>query len=804
MWKIRKLLHPSDGSRVDGERDARRTFDPAGAPRNGIAAVPPEGGNGADGDRIGRRTEGVHLGFGPYAFDPERRVLWRDGRLVRMRPQPAAVLELLLRRADTVVLRDEIRAHLWPDGTVVDYEAGINHAVRQVRTALRDDAATARYVETMPRVGYRFVGRITPYREANGAAPGAEQAVETGARGDLEAGSAQARASAGPRAGDVPGERESQVRPSHGRAAVMASVVLALASVVAATSVSWVSNGRAVERETAPFARTAVDELTGRDTLISVAVSPDGRHFAGSRYEDGGFNITLAAVDSDRDRVLADGLATPPKRLRFSPDGARLYFLRSDGPGPGYSSLYDVSVLGDAAPRKVLFDVDSGVAPSPDGERFAFVRGFPDRGETAILTASVAGGDVETVAVTRSPDVFRELAWSPDGRRLAVARWTGGSVAPFEIDLVDLAAGETRTLAEHRWDVVESIVWSPDGDELWLTARRSDTDDRARIWRVSVDSGDRARILNDTGAYTGLTRVADGGALVALRSERETYLDVVSADGSGRVESWRGGSRPRDRVLEVGAAPDGAVLFTTREEGRFALWRLDGPGAPPVRLLPPFVAVSPRFDVDRAGDHVVLAGPGEDGARHVYRAPLDGGEPRRLTSVAGARLPAACPGDDGVYFARSGETGLWYRAASGGEPRRVYPHTPYFEAPRCSPDGRRLAFDVNLPRPDGRLERNLVVWSTETETAERLVPWPDGALLRWLPSVSDRVELSFVSERDGRSTIRALDLETGDVRRVSARGCHRIFSYDWSNDGRRIYVVHGRTRADAVRVRDLG
>ena len=97
--------------------------------------------------------------FGPFELDARAAELRREGAVVSLQPQPAGILGLLVRRAGELVTREEIQAVIWPD-RVVDYEQGLNYAIRQIRAALGDDAETPRFVETLPRRGYRFVAPV--------------------------------------------------------------------------------------------------------------------------------------------------------------------------------------------------------------------------------------------------------------------------------------------------------------------------------------------------------------------------------------------------------------------------------------------------------------------------------------------------------------------------------------------------------------------------------------------------------------------------------------------------------------------
>jgi DNA-binding winged helix-turn-helix (wHTH) protein/tetratricopeptide (TPR) repeat protein len=97
------------------------------------------------------------LRFGPFEVDIRGAELRRNGELVKLSPQPVRLLTLLAQRSGEVVTREEIKRELWCDGTHVDFDRGLNFCIRQIREALGDAAQTPRYVETLPRRGYRFV-----------------------------------------------------------------------------------------------------------------------------------------------------------------------------------------------------------------------------------------------------------------------------------------------------------------------------------------------------------------------------------------------------------------------------------------------------------------------------------------------------------------------------------------------------------------------------------------------------------------------------------------------------------------------
>jgi DNA-binding winged helix-turn-helix (wHTH) protein len=98
--------------------------------------------------------------FGVFQLDAQAGQLFKNGRVVRLKPQPFKLLQLLVGRAGEVVTREEIRQALWAADTFVDFEQGVNSAVKQVRDALNEDADRPLYLETVPKRGYRFTAPI--------------------------------------------------------------------------------------------------------------------------------------------------------------------------------------------------------------------------------------------------------------------------------------------------------------------------------------------------------------------------------------------------------------------------------------------------------------------------------------------------------------------------------------------------------------------------------------------------------------------------------------------------------------------
>jgi DNA-binding winged helix-turn-helix (wHTH) protein len=118
--------------------------------------------------------------FVDFELDLRTGELRRGGVLQKLQPQPARILTILVNRVGEVVTRQELTQQVWGSETFVDYEQGLNFAIRQIRTILDDDATDPKLLETLPKRGYRFIGALDrPVNElpaSEGSVPGGGRA----------------------------------------------------------------------------------------------------------------------------------------------------------------------------------------------------------------------------------------------------------------------------------------------------------------------------------------------------------------------------------------------------------------------------------------------------------------------------------------------------------------------------------------------------------------------------------------------------------------------------------------------------
>src|ERR1700690_3829382 len=113
-----------------------------------------------------------HIRFGEFKLDPGTRELWRNGQKFILQEQPFQILSALLEHPGQIIPRAELRRRLWSSSTFVDFEHGLNKAMNRLREVLEDSADQPRFIETLPRRGYRFIAPVERMETQSSSAPG--------------------------------------------------------------------------------------------------------------------------------------------------------------------------------------------------------------------------------------------------------------------------------------------------------------------------------------------------------------------------------------------------------------------------------------------------------------------------------------------------------------------------------------------------------------------------------------------------------------------------------------------------------
>ncbi len=576
------------------------------------------------------------LRFGPFELNLARRTVYRDGLRVKLQQQPFSVLELLIERAPNIVPREDIRHRVWGDEVHVDAEQGIAFCIRQIRSVLGDNSTAPRYIETIPRQGFRFIGEFETIPEP--------PVVDESVRPERPVPPSETAET------DISASLQLPQRRVHPWA-VFGLVAVAALVVMGAIAFRLV-------RHDGLFTVAQFNQVTSYPgAALHPCYSPDGRLVTFSWDGEGQRSIYVAVPQSDH-RLRLTHSAPNDDFPVWSPDGKYIAFLRL------YSSheaeLMLVSVLGGE--ERVLHPVDLSFETSssssyltwtPDSKWICFTnRPEKSKSRAGLVLLSPETGETRPVFSTVAQDTSDSApAFSPDGHWLAVVRFP----FPFNstILLQPLLPG-----------------WQPDGNPI--PVRGAGTNPLSPVWTQDSQS---LLFLDRMPSRLLEAEISD---VKSMRPARQIYVASHQLDGLSF-----GGPEPRLCTSEFAG---GADLMAMSLKGGSAAARV-----PRKVLVSNAHQYHPEFSPD--GRWLTFASDG-DGSNQVWLASADGNHPRQLTHLPNHILgfPRWSPDGQSIAFhARVPyDAEVYVIHVADGVLRQVTKGVPSIAAPSWSADGKFL------------------------------------------------------------------------------------------------------------------
>ena len=599
------------------------------------------------------------LRFGNFEVDLRTGELRKAGVKQKFGGQPFQVLSILLERPGDVVTREELQKRLWPD-TFVDVDHNLNTAINKIREVLGDSAESPRFVETLPRRGYRFIGEL-------------EQPVEP----------------------VVPGVTVEPDRGWHWRRALkIAARVLAISALALGAVLAYRWHRQQLPQEQPALTAVPFTALPGRS--ISPAFSPDGSRIAFAWNGDPkggakGFDLYIKAIGSE---TLLRLTQHPSDWISpaWSPDGTQIAFQRLAGADTG---IYVVPALG--GPERKLRSTRvpwtdftlinfSLISWSPDGKWIAFADVAPEEEHARIYLLSTE--TLEATQIPINPMCIGEVlpAFSHKGEYLAYWCVRGGYDAVLYS--LPIRGGRPKTISSFR-AFPRGLTWSADDERLIYSLRSPGNGLSSELGEVTVENGSTKQL-----AFAGSAKYPT----VSPRSDKLAF-----SSSSVSIQIWRRDLlHPESPAVELipssraqwdaQYSPDGMrIAFASLRSGLQGVWIISDDGANLVQISNPnYASGSPQWSPD--GSRIAFdSQPGE-----IFVADVVERKPRKLvTNITNVMRPTWSSDGKWIYFRSEepGRTGLYRCPASGG-------------------DAIALAKDINGINPRGSLDGKTVYFAS--------------------------------------------------------------------------------------------
>jgi Tol biopolymer transport system component len=606
------------------------------------------------------------------------------------------------------VTREELRTQLWPGDTFVDFNHGLNAAVNKLRDALCDSADDPKYIETLPRRGYRFIATVERAMQE----PVAKIVTASSARSpEPQAQIVAAGEPTVPPANgtlptlDVPSLERIASQPNKRRGwlrrVVPVAAVLVGLWVLVNVGILDIMRSYSARQEKRAKEAAVSRKLDGLTPLTNLpdptsdpAFSPDGRQVAfrrgGNAPESAG--IFVKPIGSSQLRQLTN---RPEDCCPvWSPDGSLIAFSRFSGKE---HLIYTVPAGGGAL-RK-LYSTAAGPKRgeldwSPDGESIVFV-GESGQGTSSIFVLSLK--DLTAHRITAPPPLNKDWgpAFSPDGQTLAFVR-THETGLPETIVVMPAAGGESRVVVTYHNGILGPPAWTADGQSIVFA---SGTD--PGLSRVPAFGEENTTAVPVAGTPAWHPAISRQGQRLAFQTSSKA-VSVWQSDLTthAKLDSRRVVVTDTGRNEGAQVSPDGSKLvFMSNRSGSMEIWVSERDGSNAIRLTDMGGVGTPHWSPD--GRTIVFDVDSRE-QRGIFAVDVAGGFPRPLVQDSSSNLVPNWSRDGRwVYFAsnRTGIWQVWKVPSTGGPAIQVTTHGGFVAYE--SSDGDVLYYSkFNMPNPE--------------------------------------------------------------------------------------------------------
>jgi len=591
--------------------------------------------------------------FADFFVDVNEGTLSKGGKPLPLPPRAFKLLSVLIENRGRIVNKEDLLREVWKDAFVE--EGNITYTIRLLRKTFNDDRRAPRFIETVPKRGYRFIAQLAEVDATNRPKT---------------------------RLLEPPAEHQ-HTGIIWNRRFVLAGVALVLAGFLTAGTWLIPRSGKAAEFPV--FQAAFRSQPLSTDGQVPYAViSQDGKEIIYIRTVGGKQEVWLRQLDSSNNVQIIPPASDSYFGLALSPDAKLLYFSRAPRGSDTQTDILRVSSLG-GAPKTILKEAQGWISVSADGNKLSYVRCYHRDEDNCSLWLADSDGGGETRVLSRpSPIRIGSNSISPDGNRIAFAVGRSDNWAnEFGLSEVDIKTGVEREITNEKFFNIKSVQWLPDGTGLLITARKN-IDPVFRIWLISSVSGQARPVTNDGTDYSTLSIDANAEKIVSTSVKHDARLRLYSLKkhvfGPDIIDAE-----------SVSFAPSGRLYFSSRMTGNDEIWSAnsDGSDKRQMTLNEADQDSDDAWPLVSRDNSFIFFTSNKTGRAEIWRIRTDGGDQTQITFGEGGFARWVSPDGAWLYYQTAMDKSLWRVPTNGGAEEQVDagPEGVF----RVSPDGQYLA-----------------------------------------------------------------------------------------------------------------
>jgi Tol biopolymer transport system component/DNA-binding winged helix-turn-helix (wHTH) protein len=447
--------------------------------------------------------------FGPFHLEVERNRLLLNGELVQLRRKSYEILLLLVENAGSIITKEEIISHVWPDQTVE--ENNLTQQIYKLRRLLGDTPKDQDYILTIPGKGYLFNKTVQKEWRSD--------SLET-VEADLSTDCLQPETAV---------EQPPSTRLSLLTSVRLLPIIIILTSIVMIIAIIafilfrfYSGNSDGAQPKVTPFAT-----LQGIESFPKF--SPDGKFLAFTAEGEDEYNRDIYIKMVNQGEIIrVTSHPDDDEQAVWSPDGRKLAFLRKSRRFGEQYKLIIVAAFG--GPEQEITEVLGGLDWSPDGSNLAVSSNEGPGTPTGIYLVSPDGQQRRLISKPPQDEVIYDTypVFSSDGKKIAFVRWSGEQVG--DLCVIDLTTGLVKQVTNDKKRIL-AVRWAPGNQDLLYVSNRNGNQ---RLWQIPVAGGETVMVTSVPGEVEHFDILRDGKILAYTQMLNDTTIRVETlAERSG-------------------------------------------------------------------------------------------------------------------------------------------------------------------------------------------------------------------------------------------------------------------------------